>query len=195
MKHLTELAIISSITSIMFIGCGEQGVTTGSVALSDINITVSLKTTNSTILEVINRARAEARDCNDGRGMVGPSVALKWNEDLYASSYEHSNDLAKSDTFSHVGSGTSYDITGSNIGRASLFNERIKANGYVDYEIIGENIAGGKDTIESALEAWIDSPAHCANIMEKEFTEIGVAVVVNSNSKYRVYWTQNFGGK
>jgi uncharacterized protein YkwD len=31
--------------------------------------------------------------------------------------------------------------------------------------------------------------------MESEFTEIGVAVVVNSDSKYRVYWTQNFGGK
>jgi uncharacterized protein YkwD len=195
MTKFTKLAFIFSITSIMFVGCEEQGDTGTKVSLEEVNVTVALKTTNLTILEVINKARAEARDCFDGHGVVGPSVALTWNGDLYASAYEHSNDLATSDTFSHMGSGTASDITGSNNGGASLFNERIKANGYVDYEIIGENIAGGKDSIESALEAWLESPAHCANIMEKEFTEIGVAVVVNLDSTYRIYWTQNFGGK
>ena len=195
MKILTKLIFISLVISIMFVGCGEQDSTTESVLSNEVDTGQALNTTEQAILKVINEARAKARDCNDGRGLVGPSVALRWNNELYASAYEHSNDLATSDTFSHLGSETDSDITGSNLGKASRFNERIKANGYVSYSIIGENIAGGQETIESALESWLASPAHCTNIMESEFTEIGVAIVVNPDSKYRVYWTQNFGGK
>jgi len=29
--------------------------------------------------------------------------------------------------------------------------------------------------------------------MNKKFKEIGVAVVTNENSRYKIYWTQNFG--
>jgi uncharacterized protein YkwD len=194
MKNLTKLALISSLTSIIFVGCGESGPTSSST-LDDTTVSSALKTTNAEILEVINKARAEVRDCNDGRGIVGPSAPLTWNSELYASAYEHSNDLAISDTFSHDGSGTESDITGSNNGNASHFNDRIRANGYTDYTLIGENIAGGLETIESALTAWLASPAHCTNIMESEFTEMGVAVVSNPDSTYGIYWTQNFGGK
>jgi len=194
MKNLTKLALISSVTSIMFVGCGDQTTATTSTANSE-SMELALKTAKKTILKVINNARLEARDCNDGHGMVGPSVALTWNNELYASAYEHSNDLAQSDTFSHMGSGTTSDVTGSNSGKASKFNDRIAENGYTNYTILGENIAGGQESIETALKAWLASPAHCTNIMEKDFTEIGVAVVANSDSTYGIYWTQNFGGK
>ena len=194
MKNFIKLAFISSITSIIFVGCGEAGTTTSSTP-SESSISSVLKTTNSAILNAINNARAEARDCNDGRGVVGPSVALTWNSELYASAYEHSNDLAISNTFSHDGSGTASDITGSNNGNASQFYARINANGYTNYTLIGENIAGGQESIELALIAWLGSPAHCQNIMESEFTEIGVAVATNLDSTYGIYWTQNFGGK
>jgi uncharacterized protein YkwD len=193
MTHLTKLALISSITSIFFVGCGETGPT--ATTATEENMTKVTTTSQVKILEAINKARAEVRDCNDGRGVVGPSAPLSWNDALYASAYEHSNDLAVSDTFDHAGSGTASDVTGSNNGNASQFNERIKANGYVDYSIIGENIAGGQESIESAVTAWLASPAHCTNIMESEFTEMGVAVVVNEDSTYGIYWTQNFGGK
>jgi len=194
MKNLTKLALISSLTSIIFVGCGESGPTSSSTT-DEPTISAALKTTNSAILDAINNARAKARDCNDGRGLVGPSVALTWNDELYASAYEHSNDLAISDTFYHDGSGTLSDITGSNNGNSSHFNDRIRANGYIDYTLIGENIAGGLDSIDSVVKAWLESPAHCTNIMESEFTEIGVAVVANPDSTYKIYWTQNFGGK
>jgi uncharacterized protein YkwD len=193
-KNLVKLALISSITTIIFVGCGEESHQVISVSEST-NMELALKITNNKILEVINRAREKVRDCNDGKGLVGPSVALKWNSELYASAYEHSSDLAQSDTFSHMGSGTSWDVTGSNSGRASKFNERIRENGYTDYTIIGENIAGGQESIELALDAWLKSPAHCTNIMEPEFTEMGVAVVVNLDSTYGIYWTQNFGNR
>jgi len=193
MKNLTKLALVSSITSMMFVGCGEQG-PTDSTSSDDV-LTSVLKTSNTTILDAINKARSEARDCHDGRGVVGPSVPLTWNSILYASAYEHSTDLATSNTFSHDGSGTTSDVTGANLNKESLFNERIKAHGYVDYSIIGENIAGGQESIENAITAWLASPAHCTNIMESEFREIGVAVVVNPDSTYGIYWTQNFGAK
>ena len=195
MKNITKLALISSVTSIIFVGCGNSGPTSTSTITDESMISSALKTTNTTILDAINEARAESRDCNDGRGVVGPSGALTWNSELYAAAYEHSNDLATSDTFSHDGSGMASDVTGSNNGNTSKFNERIRANGYTDYTLIGENIAGGLDSIESAVTAWLASPAHCTNIMESEFTEIGVAVVANPDSTYGIYWTQNFGGK
>ena len=194
MKNFTTLALITSITSLMFVGCGEAGTTSASV-LNESTITSALKTSNEAILDAINTARAEVRDCHDGRGLVGPSVALTWNAELYASAYEHSNDLASSNTFSHDGSGTVSDVTGANNGTASTFDERIFANGYMDFSLIGENIAGGMESIELAVASWLASPAHCTNIMENEFTEVGVAVVVNSDSTYGIYWTQNFGGK
>jgi len=194
MTHLTKLALISTITSIFFVGCGEQGPTTSETP-TESSVSSVLTTSQVVILDAINKARAEVRDCNDGRGLVGPSAPLTWNNDLYASAYEHSNDLSVSDTFSHVGSGTVSDVTGSNLGEASLFSERIQANGYSNYKIIGENIAGGQESIELAVEAWLASPAHCTNIMESDFKEVGVAVVSNPNSTYRVYWTQSFGGK
>ena len=196
MRNFTKLTLISSLTSTLFVGCGEQVSTTATVPTpaGKESMAKAETITKIEILEAINKARAKARDCHDGRGIVGPSAPLTWNNKLYASAYEHSNDLAQSNTFNHDGSGTRFDVTGSNNGTASRFNERINANGYVDYEIIGENIAGGQESIEDALTAWLASPAHCTNIMEAEFTEIGVAVVVNPDSTYGVYWTQNFGG-
>jgi len=193
MTHFAKLTLISSLASIFFVGCGETA-STVSTPLPKGSMTKVENITKVEILKVINNARSVERDCHDGRGIVGPSAPLTWNNRLYASAYEHSNDLAQSNTFEHDGSGTSSDITGSNNENASHFNERIQANGYVDYEIIGENIAGGQDSIEKALTAWLASPAHCTNIMESEFTEVGVAVVVNPDAKYGIYWTQNFGG-
>jgi len=197
MTHFAKLTLVSSLTSIFFVGCGEQTSVTATEPTPESKDSMA-KIENITkieILEAINKARAEARDCHDGQGVVGPSAPLTWNDKLYASAYEHSNDLANSNTFDHNGSGTRFDVTGSNSGTASRFYERIQANGYVDYEIIGENIAGGQESIQTALTAWLASPAHCTNIMESEFREIGVAVVVNPDATYGIYWTQNFGGK
>jgi len=39
------------------------------------------------------------------------------------------------------------------------------------------------------------SPAHCTNIMNANFKEIGVAVVTDASSEYGIYWTQSFGAK
>ncbi len=174
-----------------FIGCGEQPTaTTSNKDLINFN-----KPFKSELLNAINKARSEPRDCHNGLGLIAPSQPLVWNEDLYASAYEHSSDLAYSNTFDHLGSGTKYDITGSNLDKKSLFFERIEANGYVNYHIVGENIAGGQSSVEEVMKALLNSPKHCANIMNPDYQEVGISIVVNPDSEYRIYWTQNFGGK
>ncbi len=191
MKYLKIFLI--TLISLIFIACGE--VDAPSTTFNENSFPVAEKTTQDEILNAINRARSVARDCHDGKGLVSAAPALTWSNELYASAYEHSYDLANSNTFSHYGSGTDSDITGSNNNGRSYFNDRIKANGYIGYRTIGENIAGGQATIEEAVTAWLASPAHCTNIMNPNFKEIGVAVVTNPDSDYGIYWTQNFGAK
>jgi uncharacterized protein YkwD len=186
---MSQVRISTIIVSLFFIGCG------GGVTTTNDNSIEFTKPEQQKILSAINKARSEARDCHDGLGLVGPVKPLIWNGELYAAAYEHSNDLAQSNTFDHMGSGTEFDITGSNKGRASIFYERIEENGYTEYRALGENIAGGQNSIEEVMEAWLNSPAHCTNIMNEKFTEVAVAIVEEPNSEYGIYWTQNFGSK
>ncbi|PIL40984.1 CAP domain-containing protein [Massilia psychrophila] len=59
---------------------------------------------------------------------------------------------------------------------------------------IGENIAAGQASPEEAMAGWLASPGHCANIMDRSFTEMGGAYGTNVvGEQPRVYWTQVFG--
>ena len=51
----------------------------------------------------------------------------------------------------------------------------IDSEGY-HYLLAGENLAKGFDNSTEAVEAWMKSPTHKANILNNRFTEIGVAV-------------------
>ncbi len=54
----------------------------------------------------------------------------------------------------------------------------------------GENIAYGQRTPEEVMKGWMNSQGHRANIMNKDFTTIGVGYHQNSNGTG--YWTQLF---
>jgi len=187
----------------LFNGCGTPATNTVSIDHNTVSTfsTLSseeketlnlLSTDQQALLDAINKERSQSRTCGD-RGTFPAAPALTWNPDLYAAALEHSTDLAYSNTFSHDGSGTIYDITGN--GTPSQFFERIAANGYTDYYSAGENIAGGQRSLEEVMKAWMASPGHCVNIMKSTYTEVGVAIVIKNDSNYQVYWTQNFGSK
>ncbi len=57
----------------------------------------------------------------------------------------------------------------------------------------GENIAAGSSTPEGVMEQWMNSPGHKANILNEDFTHIGVGYV-KSDEGYRHYWVQMFVG-
>jgi hypothetical protein len=62
------------------------------------------------------------------------------------------------------------------------------------WKLIGENIASGQRTPEEAVASWLDSPGHCANLMNPRFTEMGAAYAVNpQNDNRTAFWTQVFG--
>ena len=147
-------------------------------------------------LNAINAARAETQDCGD-RGVFDPAPLLKWNTRLDNAAYEHSNDMAQSNLFSHMGSGTASDITAQEekLGRGSRLRERIDHHRYADWHSIGENIAGGYEDAQSTINSWLKSPEHCANLMNPKFTEAGMALVEKSGTEYTQYWTVDFGGK
>ena len=56
----------------------------------------------------------------------------------------------------------------------------------------GENIAAGYPNSRAAMDGWMHSPGHRANILNPKFTKIGIGYVYEPNSKYRHYWTQLF---
>ncbi|WP_238546134.1 CAP domain-containing protein [Tumebacillus flagellatus] len=60
----------------------------------------------------------------------------------------------------------------------------------VTFSYAGENIAAGQQTPQSVVDAWMKSPGHPANILKKEYTQIGCGVAVGG--QYGYYWTQEF---
>lgn len=60
----------------------------------------------------------------------------------------------------------------------------------VSFRGAGENIAWGQKTPEAVMKAWMNSSGHRANIMNPNFTTIGVGYYVNANGT--PYWCQLF---
>ena len=147
----------------------------------------------SEYLSAVNRARSVSHMCG-GQGLFLAAPALTWNEKLYDAAYEHSLDMATTNTFGHAGSGEASDITGQKIGHPSKGDERVTAQGY-RWRMYGENVGAGtnRDKVETMVEGFLESDLHCANLMNPKFKELGMAMVKNSNTTYTHYWTQNFG--
>ncbi|KYD30474.1 CAP domain-containing protein [Parageobacillus toebii] len=57
----------------------------------------------------------------------------------------------------------------------------------ISYTAAGENIAKGQRTPQEVVAAWMNSPGHRANILNKNYTHIGVGFEENG-----YIWTQQF---
>ena len=133
------------------------------------------------VLDLTNRARAQARTC--GRERFGAAPPLKWNADLAQAARRYAGQMARQNFFAHQGpsGATPWD--------------RIRAAGYGDFRLAGENLAGGTRTPQETVQGWLNSPGHCANLMEPGFRELGVGYAQNPDSTYRLYWVQEFGSR
>ena len=60
--------------------------------------------------------------------------------------------------------------------------------------IAGENIAAGYRTPEAVMDGWMNSPGHRANILDSDFTEMGIGYYYNPSGTYGSYWVQMFIG-
>ena len=82
---------------------------------------------------------------------------------------------------------TSFSHTRPN---GSSFATALKEQG-VTYRRSGENIAWGQRTPKEVVNAWMNSSGHRANIMNKNFTKIGVGYYQHNGVNY---WSQLFIG-
>jgi uncharacterized protein YkwD len=129
------------------------------------------------VLELVNAARAQARECGRDRYAAAPPLTLSTT--LTAAASLHSLDMAARGSLGHEGS------DGSTSG------DRITRAGYV-WRASGENIAAGQADAESAVAAWLRSSGHCATLMQPNFTETGLAFALAPGKNPAVYWTQVF---
>lgn len=125
-------------------------------------------------LSYINRVRAIERTCGDNVYPAAPAVT--WNAQLYSAAQIHSEDMSI------------YDEIGHEVARNSTVKSRISDSGY-QWKAYAENVAGGLNSPEQAIDQWIISAGHCKNIMNPDFSEIGMACAINGASSYRTYWT------
>lgn len=129
------------------------------------------------VLALVNSARSTPRKC--GRTSFTAAPALQLSAMLNRAALIHSQDMANKNFFEHRGS------DGSKVG------DRVARVGY-SWKAAGENIAIGAQDAEAVVNGWIDSPGHCGNLMNTQFTEMGIAYVVNRQSAAGIYWTQVF---
>ncbi len=126
-------------------------------------------------LKAINEARAVGRRCGDTNF---PAVApLRWNLRATEAAATESRWMQSNNTWGHVWPD------------GTAVADRLTRAGY-NWQSAGENIAAGFVSLETVMQAWIDSPGHCVNIMRADVDEVGVSLIPGTGSNtYRSYWT------
>src|SRR6266567_7986204 len=120
--------------------------------------------------ELINRARQE-------QGLS----PLSWDPELCRMARAHSEDMAQRRFFSHE------------TPDGLRMNDRARSFGIAHFKLLAENIAinqGFDDPGALAVEQWLLSPGHRANILDPRFEQSAVGVSVGADGT--VYLTQEF---
>jgi len=131
----------------------------------------------SRVIELVNDARARGRRC--GSEKFGPTSALILSDQLTSAARSHAQDMAKKGYFEH------------RAPDGSEPRDRVRRTGY-QWRLVGENIAFGPVSAEEVVAGWLNSPGHCANIMDPRFRDMGVAVA-EGRKRGHFYWAQDFG--
>jgi len=182
-------AALLLITLLSGCGGGDEGVSTASAATSAGSTgTAQTSTATSTsehcgidnfqsaVLAEINRRRTSAQTCGS-RGSFPAAAALRWNDRLTTAALGHAQDMIAKGFFGHTGS------NGSSVA------DRVRNAGY-DWSTVAENIAAGQPTVVRVVDAWMNSEAHCANVMNATVEEVGIACVYNPGNLSN-YWVMD----
>jgi uncharacterized protein YkwD len=132
---------------------------------------------NERVLQLANEARARARRC--GTKTFPPAPVLRLTPALGRAALEHSKDMARHSELAHEGTDGSTPA------------QRVSRQGYA-WRTVGENVAAGPTSADEVMSGWLASPAHCENLMDPRFSEMGIGWTVDAKSVSGVYWTQVF---
>ncbi|GGU95771.1 hypothetical protein GCM10010275_37180 [Streptomyces litmocidini] len=111
-----------------------------------------------------------------GKAGCGP---LRPEEHLRDAAQGHADDMAARGYYEH------HSPEGRDAG------DRMNGAGY-EWAAWGENIHRGPKTPARAMEDWMDSPGHRANILNCSFEDIGVGVSLAAGGPW---WVQDFGAR
>lgn len=139
-------------------------------------LTASLDAMATSIVTLVNQNRAS-------NGLA----ALTVNPVLTYSAKLHSDQMAGQSQVQGLLEAMSHTLYGVTLPTMA---SRDAFAGY-EYTSIGENIAFGYTSASEVMTAWMNSSGHRANILDANYTEIGVAVKANSDGV--LYFTQEFG--
>ncbi len=129
------------------------------------------------VLELVNEARPQPRRCGWKRFKAAAPLVL--SDALQRAALAHARDMADRSILNHTGRDGSTPA------------ERATRAGY-RWRVVGENIAAGQSTPELVVAEWLRSPRHCANLMDADYSEMGVAYAVEPQSAAGIYWAQMF---
>jgi hypothetical protein len=127
------------------------------------------------------KVRQQLIDLTNKQRATGRIPAVKLNVTLMSVAQKHAEDMAAREIVTH------------NLnGKGS--KERAKEAGYPG--VVGENVFGSKRTgageaAEDAIRWWMTSPGHRANIIAKDFTEMGTGMARSRSGRW--YLCQVFG--
>jgi uncharacterized protein YkwD len=127
------------------------------------------------VLARLNEVRAEGGRC--GSTDYPPGRTLTRSPALDEAARAHAEDMAKNSFLAHTGS------DGSNPG------ERAARTGY-DWHTIAENVASGQTSADDLAATWLDSPGHCDNLRDANYSETGIAYALNPGDGRDIYWVQ-----
>ena len=125
------------------------------------------------ILVIVNQHRAAGATC--GGQAMAPVAPLTMAPSLRCAARVHSKDMVDRGYFDHT----------NPEGEEPW--DRMERAGYA-WSTAGENIAAGNGTAAATMGQWMNSAGHCRNIMNGDFTDIGVGHV-----EAGAMWTQVFG--
>lgn len=107
-------------------------------------------------------------------------AALQYSDVLEEPAMQHACEMITNDFFDH-----NNPVTGSSPG------DRVAATTF-QATTWGENIACGQATAQEVVTGWMNSPGHRANILNPDFTHLGVGV--RTGGSCTIYWVQLFAG-
>ncbi|MFA7306971.1 MAG: CAP domain-containing protein [Hyphomicrobium sp.] len=117
-----------------------------------------------------------ARDVINAYRKKNGLKALKLNPELTEAAKSHSRDLAKFDRISHYGS------DGSNPW------DRVKRAGF-RARLTAENVGTGQVDFNEVMRGWEESPGHNKNLLTRDATHMGIALVQDPKSEFKSFWT------
>jgi uncharacterized protein YkwD len=163
-------------------GLTKAALSASAIPIQNSNIKPSMKNTPAVTPQLLAQSDFQAQLLqllNAERQKIG-APPLRISSQLAQAAQRHADDMANNNFLSHEGSD------------GSTMESRIQETGYA-FSAIAENVAGGQPTPESVIQTWLNSSGHRRNMLNPEYTEIGIGYATNSSSQYTHYWTQVFG--